>query len=361
MRFAEIQDQSVPIRLLQNILRQRRIPNGLLFWGPGGVGKRQTALAFAKAINCKEDAGDACGECLSCKKIDHANHPDVKIITPAGRARNIGVDAIDFINELAAYRPFESDWRLVILLDAERMREPAQNHFLKTLEEPPSNTVFILATEFPRTLLPTIRSRCQQVRFAALRPQTVANLLRKERDLAEDTAQAIASIAQGQMSRAFDLVDTEKRAVVLDITGRLNKGEDPLLLSEEFSRHLSAQRESIKAAAKAELALPGAQESSKEDREEHENEQIAFIEALIRREQMEYIYLLQTWYRDVLIYHATGGAKSVLNRDQTARLSQTSGEGASEKIAAIEKAWVYIERNLSIDRVFRDLFFVLAA
>ena len=239
MSFDDIKDQAIPLRLLRNIVLRGRVPNGLLFWGPGGVGKMMAALEMAKAINCESGTGDACGTCLPCRKVAHGNHPDVKHITPSGKTCNIKVEAIDFVNDLATYRPFEARWRIILIQDADRMGVPAQNHFLKTLEEPPSNTLFILLTEFPRALLPTIRSRCQQLRFGTLRPDTVASLLMRERDVDPNAAAAIAAVSQGQMSRALDLVDTKKRTVMLDVTQRLESGEDPLALSEEFVQHKS--------------------------------------------------------------------------------------------------------------------------
>jgi DNA polymerase-3 subunit delta' len=361
MSFSQVQDQGVATRLLRNIIVRDRVPHGLLFYGPAGVGKYTTALELAKAINCQESADDACDHCLSCRKTAAGNHPDVKVITPTGRARNINVETVDFMNELATYRPFEGRWRIFIIEDIDRMREPAQNHMLKTLEEPPSNTLFILLTEFPRRLLPTIRSRCQQVRFGALRPETVTTLLLRHRDIPAEVAPAIAAVSQGQMSRALNLVDTDKRDIVLDLTRRLGLGEDPLLLSEEFVGHLRAQSEAIKAAAKAEAEQSDPQDGTREDREEQKQEAAAFVESLIRRDLMEYLYLLEAWYRDELVFTATGSARSVLNRDQTQRLEQIRPADHAKKISAIERAWLYIERNLSMDRVFRDLFFALAS
>ena len=155
------------------------------------------------------------------------------------------------------------------------------------------------------------------------------------------------------------MVESEKRDVVLDITRRLAAGEDPLELSEEFTRHLAAQRDAIKASIKAEFDMPDAKEVSREDREALESEQVAFTESLIRREQMEYLYLLQTWYRDAMVFEATGDPDRVMNRDQVDQFKAPSG-AQRDRLGAIEKAWLYIERNLYIDRVFRDLFFTLA-
>ena len=98
---------------------------------------------------------------------------------------------------------------------------------------------------------------------------------------------------------------------------------------------------------------------SKEDREEQDKALTAHAESLIRQDLMEYLYLFEAWYRDVLVFQATGDVARVLNRDQAARFER-GPVCAPSTLAAIEKAWVYIERNLNMDRVFRDLFFALA-
>jgi len=359
MSFKNIQDQEVPVRLLRNMLRRNRVPNGLLFWGPGGVGKRLTAIEMAKAINCAKGDADACDACLSCRKVKSGNHPDVSVVMPVKKSRIIDVDTIQSVNDLAALRPFESRWRVFVFQEADRMGIAAQNHFLKTLEEPPGNSLFILVTEHPGLLLPTIRSRCQRVRFGILRPETVTELLLRERDLPREVANSIAALAQGQMVRALDLIDSGKREAVLEITKRLAEGEDPMAVAEDFAKNFEARRNQIEATIKADVD-PVAAEASREDREEIRTQQMALAEALIRRDIMEYLYLLETWYRDELVYRTTGDAQKVLNRDQVDRLRAAKDADCDQKFAAIEKARVYLERFLKEDRVFRDLFFVLS-
>lgn len=360
MSFADIRDQDIPIRFLENMLRSGRMPNGLLFWGPEGVGKRMTAVELAKAVNCASGSAGACGTCLSCRKVAHGNHPDVKTIAPSGKSRNISVEIIDSINELAAYRPFEGAWRVVLFDDVHRMGEPAQNHFLKTLEEPPSKTMFVLVTPSPRLLLPTIRSRCQQVRFGALRPETVADLLRQGHDLPVETALALASVAQGQMSRALDLVVSGKRDAVLHVLEELAGGADPMAMSETFAAHVRQRQDALRAALKAEADAQEDDDSQRADAEDAKLEQDAVVEAMLRRDLMEYLYLMLAWCRDEWVYRAAGGMQCVLNRDQAARLEKGSVGAGPARLEAIDRAWLYIERNLSMERVFRDLFFKLA-
>ena len=362
MSFRDIRDQDVPVRLLTNMLRRNRIPNGLLFWGPSGVGKRLAAMETAKAVNCLEHAEDACDACLSCRKVNSGNHPDVRILAPVKKSRIISVETVESMNEFAALRSFESKWRVFIIHEADRMGGPAQNHFLKTLEEPPGDSLFILITEFPGMLLPTIRSRCQRVRFGTLRPQTVTELLRRERDLPQEVAEGVAGIAQGQMSRALDLVDSDKRAIALDLSRRLAQGEDPLAVAVEFAGHLKAKRTQVETAIKAELRSSGHAELTHEDKEDLKTQQMAVAEALIRQEIMEYLRLLGMWYRDQHVYRLTQDSALVLNRDQLDHLggAQTKGSDFDSKLAALNKARQYLERFLNEERVFRDLFFELA-
>lgn len=362
MSFDAIRDQEIPVRMLRNMLVRKRVPHGLLFWGPGGVGKGMTARAFAKAVHCTEREDDGCDQCLACRKVDHGNHPDLTLVQPVKKSRIIDVEAIEGINELAMLKPFESKWRVFVIVDADRMGAAAQNHFLKTLEEPPGNAVFVMTTEHPQVLLPTIRSRCQRVRFRGLRPETIAHLLQKQRELEHETAQAIAAISQGQMSRALDLVDSQKREVVLDVVQRLTDGEDPLALAEAFAQHLNAQRKVIEGRLKGDGDDNEAvMELSPGDRDRMKEERQALADAMTRRETLEYLYLFESWYRDRLVFEEVNDESRVFNRDHVFQLEATPARGdLEEKVRAIEQARIYLERFLNEERVFRDLFFTLA-
>jgi DNA polymerase-3 subunit delta' len=360
MSFNSIRDQEVALTLLRNVLIQHRVPNGLLFWGADGVGKRSTALEFAKALNCEKADGDACDVCLSCRKVASGNHPDIKIVSPVKKSRNIDVETIEGINEMASLRAFEGKWRVFIVLEADRMREPAQNHFLKTLEEPAGRSVFILVSEFPRQLLPTIRSRCQMVRFRALRPDTIVSLLQQGRDLADDVALAVAQLSQGQMSRAIDLVDTERREIALAIPDQLAAGDDPSALADEFIQAIDAQRKNIEAALNAEADSASPSDLTRDDKERMKEERLAVVDALARRDILEFLYLLETWYRDEAVLAATGRDDRIMNLDCAARIRRAVSSNPGAKIDAIERAREYLDRFINEERVFRDLFFALS-
>ena len=360
MSLRDVKDQEVACRLLTRMLERNRMPNGLLFWGPGGVGKRLAALEFTKAVNCTKHEFDACDACLSCRKIANNNHPDVRCIVPADKTRLIKKENIDEVNELASLHPFESRHRIFIFEDADRMNVRAQNHFLKTLEEPPGPSIFILLTEYPRILLPTIRSRCQMLRFRALRPKTVTALLVKLRDLPRDQAQAIAGVAEGQMSRAMDLVESEKRDMVMSVVSKLAQGREPVELAEKLTKHLDDKRKQIEVQFRSGAEQADPQEMAREDIEEQEEREAARLEALVKREVLEYLYLFQTWYRDELVFGAVGDPERTWNRDHISQLKQGPSSDPGTKILAIEQARKYLDLHVPEDRVFRDLFFTLA-
>src|SRR5215210_4452708 len=170
--------------ILRRMLAAGRVPGSMLFAGADGIGKKLFAIELAKALNCRAPKGEeACDVCPSCvraahfsypaaddtdanKRIIWSNHPDVGLLRPAGRF--IIVPQMRELEREANFRPFEGAARLFIIDDADRLNEASSNALLKTLEEPPRTTHIVLITARPAALLPTIRSRCQTLRFAPL-------------------------------------------------------------------------------------------------------------------------------------------------------------------------------------------------
>lgn len=192
---------------LDSALAQGRIHHAYLFEGPRGVGKRTVAQRFAMAANCEAESGRPCGSCSACRLVLAGNHPDVLVLSP-DPSRASGTIAIDEVREIVrqtGYRRYTGRRRVVIVDPAEAMQAPAANALLKTLEEPPEGTGFVLVSHNASALLPTILSRCQRIRFGAVPHDQLANWLR-ERGHGE-TAHAAARLAQGCPGRALELVE----------------------------------------------------------------------------------------------------------------------------------------------------------
>lgn len=220
MPFRNITGHRHLLELMAKAAVRGTLPPSLIFAGPDGLGKRMAAIALAQLMNCtadfrlkaeatdteaKETAAleDACGECASCRRIARGVHADVLLIEPDDSG-SIKIEQIREAIERSAYRPFEGRRRVVIVDDADKVLEPAQNALLKTLEEPPPGSVFVLVTSRPDVLLPTVRSRCQRLRFGRLAPVEVAHVLMTAHDYTSADAHAAASLSDGSVGRALE-------------------------------------------------------------------------------------------------------------------------------------------------------------
>ena len=176
MPFRDITGHRRLIDLLARSIARGTLPPSLIFAGPAATDSRAAALAVAQALNCvrlpseprianPESRVDACGECTACVRIARGVHPDVLLVEP-GDTGTIKIEQVREIVDRAAYRPFEGRRRVVIVSDADALVPQAQNALLKTLEEPPSSSIFVLVTSRADMLLETVRSRCIRLQFA---------------------------------------------------------------------------------------------------------------------------------------------------------------------------------------------------
>jgi DNA polymerase III subunit delta' len=192
------------LTLLSRALERSSLPQSLIFSGPEGVGKRLAAIGLAQTINClKRVSGgafpvDACGECNACRRIVNGNHPDVIVAE-----RGVNLDDIRGLIETAGYRPFEGKHRVFILDDADRLSSESQNALLKTLEEPPPSSSFVLVTSRPELLLITVRSRCPMLRFGRLAAGDLERLLTDKHGLDAARAHEAALAGEGSVGRAL--------------------------------------------------------------------------------------------------------------------------------------------------------------
>ena len=168
-RLSDIRGQDRAIARLRAALSGGRVHHAYLFTGPAGSGKQATAMALAAALNCRNAPGEGCDDCDSCVKIAQGIHPDVVALAREGAAQIVPIESIrQNVIARVALPPHEAAVRVFFLEEASTvaLQPAAANSLLKTLEEPPARTMFVLATVAPDQLLPTIRSRCQRVSFA---------------------------------------------------------------------------------------------------------------------------------------------------------------------------------------------------
>jgi DNA polymerase-3 subunit delta' len=223
MALKDIIGQEKALNILKGCINKERIPHAIFFAGDEGIGKKLTAINFAKALNCtgasdgpdlfadkpaKQDTAvfkDACDKCSSCIKIDKGNHPDLFMIEPEGDGGQIKVSAIRQLEESMSYKPFEGQWKIAIIDNTDRMNTSASNAFLKTLEEPSQKSLLILISSRPDTMLATIRSRCQRVNFSPLPIDTMSGLLQdKYAEFDHEQASLLSTLSGGRLGYALN-------------------------------------------------------------------------------------------------------------------------------------------------------------
>ncbi len=338
MAFDAVLGQSRALDALKSALKSGSVHHAWLFGGPEGVGKELTAAAFAQALTCPALPDEGCGACASCRRVQSRNHPDVTWVLPedeavargwAARAdfdhtpsRDIRVEQIRSLQERLAYRPLEAKRKVAVLLSAQAMNQQAQNAFLKTLEEPPADTVLVLVASSPDKLLPTIRSRCTKAHFGPLPSALIAERVKAARKVDDATAHLLAMLAAGSLSRAL----------ALDVDGLERR-------KEVVERFESLGRDD----ARAWLRFAEDYGGSREDAE-------------------RCLAILSLWTRDLAAIRA--GADDIVNRDLreiAARAAAAAGDGALHRrqLLIAEAANAVTSRNgsprLQLERMLVEL------
>ncbi|MBE3574364.1 MAG: DNA polymerase III subunit delta' [Firmicutes bacterium] len=249
--FEQLAGQERNIRFLRGAIRQARWIHAYLFLGPEGTGKKTLALAFAKALNCLDQqafqAGQACGMCRSCQKIEHGNHPDVHLFQPQGTA--LRIDQAREIRRLAELKPYEGRYKVFILDQAERLTAEAANSLLKLLEEPPDRCAFILLASDLGAMLPTVVSRCVTVRTQPVPTAQMEAILQERaradgRELDPGDVRVACALAEGSVGKARDLAEGRLaglRQAALQFV--LNVGRWSAADCLDFSAHWEDKRE----------------------------------------------------------------------------------------------------------------------
>ena len=242
--FENLIGQEKVKKILESQISSKKFPHAYLFMGQEGVGKRFCAIEFAKILNCADLIdGSPCGKCPSCIKISKNIHPDIHFIDfekqsqilekkskkddelnlKAKQRRTLGIELIKHMQSEAFMKSHESAWKVFIIDPAEKMTSEAANCLLKTLEEPPENTIIFLIARHKGSIPATIVSRCQILFFAPLKQDDIANYLVSNKALARSEALKIASLSEGSIENAKNMLD-EDNENVLELWEKIKDG-----------------------------------------------------------------------------------------------------------------------------------------
>lgn len=207
--FDDVVGQQHIVLTLQNAISKKKIAHAYLFCGPRGTGKTTVAKLVAKGVNCLSESNKPCNECHHCLSIASGQHPDIIEIDAAS---NNGVDEIRDLIEKVKYSPIEAKYKVYIIDEVHMLSTGAFNALLKTLEEPPSHVIFILATTEPHKVIPTIISRCQRFDFGRVPPKLIAErieyVLKKENiSYDREVVRLISTLAEGGLRDALSILE----------------------------------------------------------------------------------------------------------------------------------------------------------
>ncbi len=313
MAFTDIRGQDKPIARLKNSLENNRVAGAYLFSGPEGIGKKLAARNFAKALNCLENGSDACDRCISCRKIENGQHPDMHIIDNGG-FEEIKIGDIRTLQQEIVLRPYEGRYKVFIINDAHNLNPESANAFLKTLEEPPKNSVIILITDKPRLLFRTIISRCQTVKFSTLGRKEFAEVLRNGYNMDDHTLHFLSFFCEGRIGAAMQW-----------------KGRDIISEKNRIIDFFSPE------------SLLSAENSFIQDRET----------------MRQSLSILTGWFRDVYFVKAGLTKERIINFDRSEALKALANRYSFSEVESIlngiSESMLYLEQNANVKLLLANL------
>ncbi len=355
MSWKRIIGQERVLRLLRSAFEHDRLPHAFLFHGPRGTGKEAVAIELARTLNCPTGTWEACGTCPSCHQMDSLQHPNIDLVFPLPTGKNeekhhdpyekltetviqqirdeisakaqdpyhpieikrasvIKINSIRNIKRKASMRVGSHQRHVVIICGAEKMKADAANSLLKTLEEPSPGQVIILTTPTPDALLPTIISRCQVIRFDPIPEEEITRALVQRELCDEETAAALARLAEGSFHKALEYSDPEvrnRRSLVVEFMRAVYAGNTTRIMKE---------LEPV-------------------------------VSARDRQEAIRFLQALEDWFHDVIAIREgrPDRIRHFDNREAVTRFAQLfSGISCEDVLDEIEKTIEYVMGNVHL-------------
>jgi len=299
----------------QKAISGRRISHAYILTGEAGMGRKSLANIFALTLLCEKGKSEPCMECHACKQVISGNHPDLIYVTHEKPA-SIGVDDIrEQINDTVMIRPYSSHYKVYIVDEAEKMTIQAQNALLKTIEEPPAYVVMMLLSTNQNLFLPTILSRCVQLKLKPLQDQVVRSYLVESLGVDESSADVYAAFARGNLGKAISLVSSEDF--------KLMHQEILHLLKYIHDTDISELLDYIHKLKEDNLDLH------------------------------ECLDFMQLWYRDILLYKVTRDMNTLIFKEEYRAISEcgerSTYNGIERILEAIDKAKVRLDANVNME------------
>ncbi|MBS6645404.1 MAG: DNA polymerase III subunit delta' [Clostridiaceae bacterium] len=313
--FSDILGHDMIKEHFKKAIEAHKVSHAYILTGEAGMGRKSLANAFAMTLLCEKGKSEPCMECHACKQVMTGNHPDLVYVTHE-KPNSIGVDDIrEQINDTIMIRPYSSYYKIYIVDDAEKMTAQAQNALLKTMEEPPSYAVILLLTTNQEAFLPTILSRCVQLKLKPLQDYVVKQYLTESVGIPQAEADVYAAFARGNLGKAIHLAESEDFRVMYDDVLYLLKNIKKMDISEllDYIKKLKEDNQDI----------------------------------------YECLDLMQLWYRDVLMFKTTKDINLLIFKNEYGTINEmsqkSSYEGMDKIIKAVDKARIRLDANVNME------------
>lgn len=309
----------------QKAIVTNHVSHAYILTGENGMGRKSLANAFAMMLLCEKGASEPCMQCHACKQVMSGNHPDLIYVTHEKPA-SIGVDDVrDQIQDSIMIRPYSSYYKLYIVDEAEKMTVQAQNALLKTIEEPPSYVVIMLLTTNQDAFLPTILSRCVQLKLKPLTDLVVRTYLIESLGIPENKAEIYAAFARGNLGKAIHLASSEP----------FQRMHTELL---HMLRHLK----------------------------EMDISELLFYIKKLKDENFdiyECLDFMQLWYRDSLMYKVTNDINLLVFKEEYHTIKEMSAssayDGLERILQSIDKAKIRLDANVNMELAMELMLLVM--
>ena len=313
--FEEILGNEMVKDHFKKAIANHKISHAYILTGEAGMGRKSIANAFAMTLLCEKGGSEPCMSCHSCKQVMSGNHPDLIYVTHE-KPGSIGVDDVrEQINDTIMIRPYSSYYKIYIVDEAEKMTVQAQNALLKTIEEPPSYAVIILITTNQEAFLPTILSRCVQMKLKPLKDFTIKSYLTQNLHIPEKDADICAAFARGNLGKAIHLSSSDEFRELFQKVMVLVKNVGTM----DISMLLDCIREM-----------------------KEQNFDIG-----------EVLDLMQLWYRDVLLFKVTKDMNLLIFKNEYKMINETGEKvdyaGLEAILAAIDTARTRLNANVNME------------
>ncbi|MSQ48492.1 MAG: AAA family ATPase [Deltaproteobacteria bacterium] len=334
MLLSGIRGQDAAIAILRNALARDRLAHAYLFIGPAGIGKKQTALALAHAVQCQESPPDGCGACGSCVQVTAGTHPDLRVVGPEAGKQSIAIDQVRDLQRVLSLRPVQGKKKIAILEEAHLLTPQAQSALLKMVEEPSGDALLVLLTLNSASLSRPLLSRCQQVRFAPLPTPVIEEILVRTQDKDPALARTLALYSRGSMGRALVL--------------------DPEVFTEE-RRYVEEELQKLDAASFVDLSRVAEWLVADRVRKSAKNAETASE----RSNGSDRLAIVLSWYEEVLRY-AVLGTEGVVRHQEClgaiAKLATRLGvDGALRQLSVVYATIQALGRNANRQLAVEDM------